>query len=314
MVSEIGVGGFRLDAAQHISRSFLREFIYKSVTAHRRKTGRDPFIVAEVWTGEVGKQLTWLDGVTPSPDILVRVFDTPLLNNFARISADVCSHNPNADLRTILANPSGDPATTASLVKIRPAQAVTFVANHDTQAGQSMETYISPDLKAIFYAFILLRREGMPCVFWGDLYGTRGSRGEGPACQVPVPGFPGRTRSILPTLCLARKVFAYGEQRDYFDSADCIGWTRSGTWDMPGCVVVSSLGQGGREGCGRKRMWVENGGEERWVDLVSGQGVVVGVDGWGWFEVKGRGTGVWVRERDIEVGRWPVEFEGTESG
>ncbi|SMQ48213.1 unnamed protein product [Zymoseptoria tritici ST99CH_3D7] len=305
MITTTGISGFRLDAAQHISRSFLRDFIATSVSTNREAhSGRDPFIVAEVWTPEVANQITFLDGVTPSPDVLVRVFDTPLLNNFARISSDVVSSSPNADLRTILVN-SSDPAH-ASLVSLRPSQAVTFVANHDTQAGQSMETSISPDLKLLFYAFILLRKEGTPCVFWGDLYGTQGPHGVGPACQVPAGDGGGSTRSLLPTLCLARKLFAYGEQRDYFDESGCIAWTRAGTWDREGCCVVLSLGGGWRG----KRMWVDRGRGERWVDLLSGRRVSVGGDGWRVFEVKGRGVGVWVREGAEGVGRFVGGVEG----
>jgi alpha-amylase len=310
MLNENGVGGFRLDAAQHISRSFLRELIHIAVNTHRQEHfGRDPFFVGEVWQGEVSKQIDWLDAVTPSPDILIRVYDTPLVNNFARISSDVSSRNPSADLRTILCNPS-NPAH-AALVGIRPAQAVTLVANHDTQAGQCMETHITPDMKALFYAFILLRQEGTPCVFWGDLFGTQGPRGEGPSCQVPVEGDgeKGQTRSTLPTLCLARSLFAYGEQRDYFDAADCIGWTRSGTWDRPGCVVLLSIGIDGT--LARKRMWVNRGHGQRCVDLVCGRRVEVGGDGWATFEVSCRGVGVWVREGEKGAERFPVEMEGT---
>ena len=45
-------------------------------------------------------------------------------------------------------------------------------------------------------------------------------------------------------LIKARKLYAYGEQRDYFEEANCIGWTREGTDEVEGsgCAVVLSNG------------------------------------------------------------------------
>lgn len=76
------------------------------------------------------------------------------------------------------------------------------------------QTIIIPFFKPIAYGLILLRSQGQPCVFYGDLYGLRG----GPA-SLSKPACSGK----LPILMQARKLYAYGEQRDYFDKRHCIG-------------------------------------------------------------------------------------------
>jgi hypothetical protein len=48
-------------------------------------------------------------------------------------------------------------------------------------------------------------------------------------------------------LIKARKDFAYGEQRDYFDDAHCIGWTREGDDEHSGCAVVLSNKDGNQK-------------------------------------------------------------------
>jgi len=80
-----------------------------------------------------------------------------------------------------------------------------------------MAQSIKPQFIPHAYALILLRATGYPCVFYGDLYGT---------CD-PHPS-PPKAYGKLPDLVLARKLYAYGEQVDYFDRPDCIGWVRLG--------------------------------------------------------------------------------------
>lgn len=73
---------------------------------------------------------------------------------------------------------------------------------------------IAPFFKPIAYALILLRAQGQPCIFYGDLYGIRGGAG-----SLSLPSCKGK----LPTLMRARKLYAYGEQQDYLDRKNCIG-------------------------------------------------------------------------------------------
>jgi len=72
-------------------------------------------------------------------------------------------------------------------------------------------------------------------VFWGDLYGTKGENPQEPVSQ-------------LAEIIKARKLYAFGELRDYWDHMNCAGWVRAGTEKRPdGCAVV--LCNGSNEGC-----------------------------------------------------------------
>ena len=113
-------------------------------------------------------------------------------------------------------------------------KAVTFVDNHDTEIGQALESWILDWFKPLAYALILLRKDSMPCVFYGDYYGI-------PEKEVPAKN------EILDILLKVRKYCAYGEQHDYFYDRNKIGFTRLGDYDHPdsGLAVVMSDGDGG---------------------------------------------------------------------
>lgn len=309
MVNDTGVRGFRLDAAQHIPRNFVQQWIATVQDSSVQRHGRDVFVVAEIWSPKAHGLLRWLDAVTPpGSSVLAHAFDIPLLYSFSRVSEDVRKGSKNADLRTLLSGPghSGKQA----LITLRPKQAVTFVTNHDTQPGQSSYTPMGSAIKSLFYAFILLRQEGHPSVFWGDLYGTLGDKASGPACQVACGSSSSGTRSILPSLMLARKLFAYGVQQDYIDTMSCIGWTRAGTVDRPGCVVVMSIESA--EKWTIKKMTAGRPGQ-RWIDVLSGKEdrpeVVIDADGCGVFACRGMGVCVYVNADVADTGSFPVEFD-----
>ncbi|KAK5129477.1 hypothetical protein LTR08_003237 [Meristemomyces frigidus] len=304
MVHDTGVDGFRLDAVQHFSFAFTRDWIRKiQAASHAAHSGKDAFIVGEIWTNEVARITGWLDVVGAG----VYAYDSPLLYNFSRISEDVRRRSPNADLRTILRD---------SLLECRPQSAVTLVTNHDTQPGQASFTPVDAGLKSLFYAFILLRQEGYPCVFWGDMYGTQGPEAEARACT--IPNGRGGKRHLLPDLVLARKLFAYGAQRDYFDAMSCIGWTRAGAADRPGCAVVISIGPAvtkeGLDSWTAKKMGVGARMGEVWVDVLAEEGerpeVVIGADGGGLFSCRGGGVAVFVRKGAVGVEQFPVRGGG----
>lgn len=61
---------------------------------------------------------------------------------------------------------------TDTLVEADPFHAVTLVANHDTQPLQALEAPVEPWFKPLAYALILLRENGVPSVFYPDLYGA----------------------------------------------------------------------------------------------------------------------------------------------
>jgi alpha-amylase len=307
MIQDVHTDGFRLDAVQHFSFAFTREWIAR-VQHSRRTMGKRPaFVVGEVWTGEVWRILRWLDAVgQPHGGGLVRAYDSTLLYSFSRISEDVRKGSKNADLRTIVQD---------TLLQHRPQNAVTFVTNHDTQPGQTSFTPMDARIKSLFYAFILLRQEGHPCVFWGDLYGTRGPKAEPPACT--IPDGKGGLRSLLPDLMLARRLFAYGEQTDYWNAMSCIGWTRAGVPEKPGsgCAVIMSIGapmdKAGKEAWTIKKMAIGAPGEV-WVDILANEGrrpeVVIDAKRCGVFACRGMSVGVFVRKHAEGVARFPVPF------
>lgn len=70
------------------------------------------------------------------------------------------------------------------------------------------------------------------CVFIGDLYGLSGEHPFEPMAQ-------------LADFIRARREFAYGEMRDYWDDARCVGWVRIGDEKHDGCAVVISIGDEG---------------------------------------------------------------------
>ena len=189
---ETRVDGFRLDAVKHIDSAFYKEWLEYL----REQTGKELFTVGEYWSTDVTKLHKYLTEVNGE----MSLFDVPLHNNFYQAST-----NPNYDMSKILDN---------TLVKENPSKAVTFVDNHDTQPGQALQSFVEPWLKQFAYAVILLRKEGYPCVFYGDLFG--------------IPTSNMASVSMIKTLLMLRKLKAYGNQHDYFDNQNVIGWTREG--------------------------------------------------------------------------------------
>lgn len=262
VVKEFNLKGFRFDACQHFSERFTNEF----VSHLEKKFGKGAlFLVGEFWTGDVGAMLEYLDQMHHH----FSLFDSPLLNNFSQLST-----TEDADLRKVF---------DGSLVQAKPENAVTVVMNHDTQPGQTVQTPIEGFFKPLAYALILLRKEGYPSIFYGDLYGTKGEHAEPPSCG-----------EKLPHLVLARKLFAYGDQDDYFDDEpNCLGFVRRGTSDRPAglaCVMSNAAP-------GEKKMFVgKEHSREVWTDVLGWQTDEVQIDdeGYGNFMCPGTSVSVWV--------------------
>lgn len=117
-----------------------------------------------------------------------------------------------------------------TLVEADPFHAVTLVTNHDTQPLQALEAPVEPQFKPLAYALILLRENGVPSVFYADLFGASyedtGGDGETYAIEMPVI-------EQLHELIDARQRFAHGVQTLWFDHPNCIAFSRSGTDDDP---------------------------------------------------------------------------------
>ncbi|GKZ78450.1 hypothetical protein AnigIFM56816_002121 [Aspergillus niger] len=163
---------------------------------------------------------------------------------------------------------------------------IQFGGGEADQPGQMLETIVEPSFKPLAYALILLRQGGHPCVFYGDLYGT--CDGDHP----PTPACEGQ----LPNLMRARKLYAYGEQQDYFDQPNCIGFIRYGNAAHPsGLACVMSNG-----GPATKRMYVgRKHAGEKWTDLLQRGGdhpcvTVIDEMGYGEFPVQSMRVSVWV--------------------
>ena len=84
------------------------------------------------------------------------------------------------------------------------------------------------------YALTLLRKEGLPCIFYGDYYGI-------PSYNISP------MKDTLEKLLELRRDKAYGEQIDYFDDYNIVAWVRTGDEMHPksGLVTIMSDGPGG---------------------------------------------------------------------
>lgn len=265
---QVACDGFRLDAAKHIPAWFIRDWV-----GHMREThGQDIFVVAEYWNPDFDALATYIERT----DRQLAVFDVALHHRFhdaARAGADF-------DLRTIF---------DGSLVASLPEHAVTIVDNHDTQPLQALESPVEPWFKPLAYALILLREQGVPCVFHPDLYGAEyeDTGADGQVHRVQMPAI-----AALPRLIEARQRFAHGPQSDHFDEPGCIGFVRHGTAEQPGCVVVlANGGEAGRD----LTLGPEHAGQV-WVDFLGHRQdeVVLDDQGRGVFRVNGGSVSVWV--------------------
>lgn len=214
---QIFFDGVRLDAVKHQSPKFYKEWLQLL----RTNTGKNIFAVGEYWApGLVVTLLEYIDATEET----MSLFDSSLQHNFHVASRS----GSNYDLRKIFDE---------TLVAARPDLAVTVVANHDTQPLQQLEAPVDPWFKPIAYAFILLREGGYPCLFYPDLYGASywDKGDDGQDYEIFMNKVDG-----IENLLKARKENAYGVQRDYFEDAHCIGWTREGDGYHKGCAVVLS--------------------------------------------------------------------------
>lgn len=261
-VKETNVDGLRFDAVKHINSQFMK----KLLNHIHHEFGDDFFAVGEYW--EFSKST--IDHYINAIDYKMDMFDVVLHYNFYR-----ASHNgKDFDMQTIFDD---------TLVKHHPAIAVTFVNNHDAQAGQSLESYVERWFMPLAYGLILLRADGFPCVFYGDYYGlTR---------ENSMPA----VRNEIDRLLKIRQYHAYGDQTDYFDHNNVIGWVRLGNEEHPlGCAVIMSSGDSGF-----KKMNVGQMHQgETWIDKMGNMKdqVVIDEQGNGLFKVNGGSISVYVSQ------------------
>lgn len=258
-IKTTGVNGFRFDAVKHIKFSFCKEWL----TYLRNKFNKNFFAVGEYWNGDVNILKNYLN----QTDSVMNLFDVPLHFNFLNASND-----KDFNLSKILDN---------TLTQFVPERSVLFVDNHDTEPEQALESWIKPWFKLPAYTFILTRREGIPCVFFGDYYG--------------IPKFDiSSLKASLDIILNVRKKFAYGEQHDYFDDASTIGWTREGDsrHRTTGLAALISNGEGAS-----KWMYVgKNHSNQIFYDCTGNinDKVIITKDGFGKFSVNRNNYSIWI--------------------
>jgi alpha-amylase len=214
-VNSTGVDGFRFDAVKHIKPTFFRDWM----NAVSERTGKPLFGVGEYWSFDVDTLSTFLE----TTEYRITLFDAPLHHNFHVAG----KRGPDYDLRQIFEN---------TLVARHPTHAVTLVDNHDSQPLQALESVVEAWFKPLAYALILLRVDGYPSVFYADYFGaTYSDTGDdGNTYDIVLMSH----QALLDSFMSVRRDYAFGEQTDYFDAANCIGWTRMGDESHAGGLAV----------------------------------------------------------------------------
>ena len=176
-INEIGLDGFRVDAIRHMDIPFISMW-GREIADYMKVIGKDKdmLMFGENWDGWAERLNSYLLG-SPSNNVLsysegmgpqnyaginkaMGLFDVPLHYDFQKISHTNNSYPPTR----MIDLPS------RGLLAKSPKYTVTFVDNHDTIPTQQLESYILANTKIQAYAFILLHQNGIPCVFYRDLY------------------------------------------------------------------------------------------------------------------------------------------------
>ncbi|MFI3887060.1 alpha-amylase [Streptococcus parauberis] len=266
-ISESQVKGFRLDAIKHIDASFMKEFI----TFIQAEIYENFYIFGEYWKDDFDETEHYLELI----DYKFDLFDVALHMNFYQ----ACQAGNNFDMRQIF---------DGSLVQTHPMHAITFVENHDTQKGQSLQSNIEDWFKPIAYSLVMLRQDGLPCVFYGDYYGIEGD-------DFGQPSF----KNDLDKLAFLRKEFAYGQEVDYFDHANCIGWTRLGDDEHQSALaVVVSNGDKGWKHMEVGQLYAG----QTFVDYMgnSSEEMTIDENGWADFHAQAGSVSAWVPKNKIK--------------
>lgn len=260
-LKETNVDGFRLDALKHIDNHFFEGWI-KNL---RNIFNKELFTVGEYWSGNVDDLVTYLN----ENDNTLSLFDVPLHFKFFEAS----NSNGEFDMGSILND---------TLVSLKSQNAVTFVENHDTQAGQALQTIVSDWFKPLAYAIIILIGEGYPCVFYGDYYGISSMN----------------TKSFNKEIDLMIKVrheLMEGNRNNYFDHHDIIGWTFEGNNDAKsGFAVIMSDGPEGE-----KSMYIGlQHANEVYIDITGNTSneILIDENGIGQFKVNGGSYHIYVNK------------------
>ena len=262
VVNELNLDGVRMDAIKHMDAQFTKQFLETLRANHSEHF----FAVGEYWTGDLDVLQKYLEFL----DYKIDLFDVPLHYKMYQAS----QQGKDFDLTKF---------KEGCLVAKFPLNAVTFVDNHDSQYGSSLESQVENWFKPIAYGLILLMEQGYPCIFYGDYYG--------------IEGQPSTHKQMIDILLNIRKRYAYGEQTYYFDHPNTIGLVRSGDDEHPesGLAMLISNSEDGHK--------VMNVGArcngEIWHEVTGSISDKVTIDehGNGCFTVRGRSLSVWISQR-----------------
>lgn len=268
---QIHFDGVRLDAVKHQSPEFYKEWLNNL----RSNTGKNIFAVGEFWApGNLSDLQKYIEATKGA----MSLFDAPLQQNFHIAS----NEGENYDLRKIFDQ---------TLTLENPEYSVTVVDNHDTQPLQGLEAPVEKWFKPLAYAFILLRQNGYPSVFYPDLFGAHywDKDKEGNDKEI----FLDKVDKIE-ELLKARKNYAYGNQRDYFEDANCLGWIREGDGENKGCAVVLS----NKDAYNKPMEMGKQYSGQNFYDFLERfeEKVTIDENGWGNFPVPAGNVSVWVAE------------------
>ncbi|KHD46089.1 alpha-amylase [Streptococcus hongkongensis] len=261
------IKGFRLDAVKHIDANFMRDFI----VFIQEEIDANFYVFGEYWKDDFEATQHYLDVI----DYKFDLFDVALHMNFFQ----ACQAGNHFDMRQVF---------DGTLVQSHPMQAITFVDNHDTQKGQSLQSAIEDWFKPIAYALIMLRQSGLPCLFYGDYYGIEGD-------GVFQPSF----KNDIDRLAHLRKYFAYGQEVDYFDHANCIGWTRLGDEEHQSALaVVVSNGDKGWKHMEVGQLYAG----QTFIDYMGNclEEITIAEDGWADFQVQAGSVSAWIPKDKIQ--------------
>ncbi len=262
-VKETGIDGIRLDAVKHIDRMFMKDLIEEV----RSEFGEDFFFVAEYWH----QRYKYLEEYLEDQEYHISMMDV----RFHYALHEASQQKTDYDLRKLF---------DGTLYKKNAEQAVTFVENHDSQPGQSLESYVEPWFKPLAYGIVLLSSYGYPCLFYSDYYGFNG--------DVDYEGCP----EVIEKLMHIRTEYAYGKQHNYLDHATCIGFTRTGDDEHPeGCAVVISSGE---EGFKEMNVGSLHAGEH-YIDYMGNREEEIEIDenGQAVFPVNAESISVWIPKK-----------------
>jgi len=277
-LEQTDVDGFRLDAVKHINPEFVNEWI-----DHMNSLSSKKFLyMGEYWNDQNAGSLKKYTEISQGR---IQLIDAPLHHNFYRLSCE----GRDYDLSRIFEN---------TLVQQRPELSITFVSNHDSQPLQLLEKPIAEWCNPLAYAILLLREQGIPCIFYPDLYGAKYSD----------KGKDGNDYNIvlkkvadLPAMMMVRKHLAYGKQHDYLDHKNTIGWTREGDDQKKhsGCAVILSNGDNGWK-------YMEVGKQHAGKVFVDCLGkiktkIMIDKNGGAKFLCKGGSVSVWVNRMAVET-------------